>query len=148
MEGNNSNGDIQVVISIDNSGSLITDSGEERRIVCEWDEPVNFTLPGDTKSVTIKAHNDPNYVGGIVGSFKSATFNNVTDGSWECRECSSRNDTNCTEYPWQNATTYGFIDKENPWKRKKLIGIQESAQWIWVSSRQATRVCCKKTFGK
>ena len=151
MEGNNSNGDIQVAISIDNSGSLITDSGEERKIVCEWDEPVNFTLPRDTKSVIIKAHNDRGNVGGIVASFKSAAFNIVTDESWECADLNSYKTPNicsCVECTWQKAKTYGYVNaSNNPWKAK-VKGINGSAQWIWVSNSHATRVWCKKTFGE
>ena len=153
MKGNNSTDRIQVAISIDNSGSLVTDSGEERRIACEWKVPKHFTLPGDTKSVTIKAHNDQGYVGGIVASFKSSLYNIVTDASWECADVSSCDTTNCTGYAWRKAISYGYINEvKRPWRWKKadneIKGIEQSAQWIWVSHSKSERVWCKKTFGE
>ena len=149
MKGNNANGNITVVITIDKNGSLITDTGEQRKIAGSWWQSKEFILPRDTKSVVIKADNlDKKIFGGIVASLESSELNIVTDGSWECANLDLCKARNCTECKWQNATTYGYINNRTFHKYDKINRIQESAQWIWVNSTFVQRVWCKKTFGE
>ena len=149
MKGNNANGDIRVFITIDNNGSLITDTGEQHKIARPWKELKNFTLPGNTQNVTIKAHNDLNNVGGIVASFKCSAFNIVTDESWKCKDVSSCNKPNsCAGYALEEAKTYGPVNASNKAWHANVKEITRSAQWIWVSNRSATSVWCQKTFGE
>ena len=71
---------INATVAIDNSGSLVTDTGEKRNAVCEWWTAGRFTLPGDTKVVTIKAHNDHGYVGGIL-ALLAITWSQMNHGN-------------------------------------------------------------------
>ena len=137
---------IDVNITIDNSGSVETDTGEHRNLVCHWKIPERFTLRGDTKVVTVKAHNDPGNVGAILASFSNGV---VTDDSWQCAnmdEC-TLNNSECAN--WQKAKIYclGTSCSWDP-NMKDQISEAQSAQWIWVENAEATRVWCKKTFGK
>jgi hypothetical protein len=45
---------IMVNITVDNSGRLITDSGEKRNVVCMWKKVKHFTLSGHTKMSLLK----------------------------------------------------------------------------------------------
>ncbi len=124
----------------------MTDTGENRNVVCEWWTAEHFTLRGDTNVVTIKAHNDPdNNVGGILASFSN---NVVTDESWQCADMSSW--PAVTNASWEQAVTYGLnsdpIGGEKKWTNITEIAL--SAKWIWVDDSTATRVWCRKTFGK
>ena len=85
-------------------------------------------------------------MGGILASFSNGV---VTDGTWKCADMSSCTTTDCeNSVTWQGAKTYGINgEKPLPWN-KKLNDIDSTAQWIWVDSRSAERVWCKKTFGK
>ena len=159
---------IIVNITIDSYGRLITDTGKNCSFFNDWRKPQRFTLPVDTKNVTIKAHN-PYNVGGILASFSN---NLVTDGSWECADMKGccQTSCNCGESPvyssccqsscncenfelaWKRAVTYGRNDEVTTiWykvNKGKLNEIESNAQWIWVENSQATDVWCRKTFGK
>ncbi len=140
---------INVTITIDNSGSLVIDTGENRNVVCEWQKAEHFTLRGDTKVVTIKAHNDKGLqdVGGILASFSN---NVVTDESWNCTDMimCPRENSDCEGLAnWQPAKTYGHNNKKiSPWS--EISKIKQTAQWIWVENKVAKRVWCRKTFGE
>ena len=139
---------INANVTIDNSGSLVTDTGEKRNVVCGWKTPGRFTLPGDTKVITIKAHNDPgpDDKGGLLASFSNHV---VTDESWQCADMSSCTSAYCESVAtWQQAKRYGINHASpSPWNRK-MSEIADTAQWIWVTDSIAKRVWCKKTFGK
>ena len=111
----------------------------------EWWTTETFTLPGDTKLVTIEAIN-PGDVGGILASFSNGV---VTDGTWQCADMSPCTAVECEDsVTWHNATTNGVnSDSTGPWKRR-LADIELTAQWIWVDDENAKRVWCKKMFGK
>ena len=138
---------IDVNITIDNCGSIETDTGEQRNVSCELFVAERFTLREDTKVVTIKAHNDPGDVGAILASFSNDV---VTDESWECAKCNSENCNSTAS--WEQAKSYGNNNGHaDPWgtvHNQIIRTINTAAQWIWVSSRGATKVWCKKTFGK
>ena len=123
----------------------MVDTGQKHNLTTDWEETERFTLPGDTKVVTIKAYN-PGYVGGILASFSNGV---VTDGTWRCADMSLCITTECENFvAWQGAKTYGINGKNPPpWKRK-LNDIDSTAQWVWVDDKFARRVWCKKTFGK
>ena len=125
----------------------MTDTGEKRNVVCGWKTAGRFTLPGDTKVVTIEAHNDNDEnVGGILASFSNRV---VTNASWQCIDMSKSNST------WLSAIEYGFnvASSGSIWSQsnkpdKKISEIEETAQWIWVQNRTAIKVWCRKTFSK
>ena len=139
---------INATVAIDNSGSLVTDTGEKRNVVCEWKTPGRFTLPGDTKVVTIKAHNDhgPDDKGGLLASFSNHV---VTDETWQCADMGSCTPAHCESVAkWKQAKPYGLnVASTWPWY-KKIPEIAETAKWIWVTDSTATRVWCRKTFSK
>ena len=122
------------------------DTDEEHFLSTRWDKTERITLPGDTKVVTIKCGNFAESPGGILASFNNSV---VTDGTWLCADMSWCTTTDCeNSVNWQNATTYGVNgDKQSSWNRK-MNDIESKAQWIWVGDNWATRVWCKKTFGK
>jgi hypothetical protein len=124
----------------------VTNTGEKRNVVCGWKTPGRFTLPGDTKVVTIKAHNDVGNVGGILASFSNRV---VTNASWQCVDMSKSNPTwlSAIEYGL-NVASSGSIWSENNKPGKKISEIEETAQWIWVRNSEARRVWCRKTFSK
>ena len=142
---------ITIDITIDSYGKLITDTGENCSVNSDWWTTQHFTLPSDTRSVTIKAHNYPGSPGGILASFNN---NVVTDDSWECadvKDCGSSCDNGSYQPAWKPAITYGRNDDTTTiwYKNKgKLNKIESNAQWIWVTDRMATNVWCRKTFGK
>ena len=138
--------DIEVNITIDNGGSLMVDAGQKHNLETKWEETERFALPGDTKVVTIKGDNGANSPGGILASFSNGV---VTDGTWQCANMSSCTTPECeNSVTWQGAKTYGINgEKPSPWNRR-LNDIDSTAQWIWVDNNKATRVWCKKTFGK
>ena len=121
------------------------DTGEEHLLNTDWLETEKFTLPGDTKFVTIKGC-DIGGIGAILASFSNGV---VTDSTWQCADMSSCTTTECeNSITWQDATTYGVNgDKPSPWKTK-MNDIELTAQWIWVDNKLAKRVWCKKTFAK
>ena len=52
---------------------------------------------------------------------------------------------------WKDAKTYGLNgNKTYPWGKQGIAfkEIESTAQWIWIDNSKATRVCCRKTFGK
>ena len=123
----------------------MVDTGEKHDLKTGWTETERFSLPGDTKVVTIKGDNSV-AGGGILASFSNGV---VTDGTWQCADMSSCTTTDCeNSVTWQGAKTYG-INGENPppWNRR-LNDIDSTAQWIWVGYSNAEMVWCKKTFGK
>ena len=132
-------------ITIDNGGSLMVDTGEKHNLTPDWGKTDRFILPGDTKVVTIKGDNGAGSPGAILASFNNSV---VTDGTWQCADMSSCTTSECeNSVTWQGAKTYG-INGENPspWNTRPYI--DSTAQWIWVDNNLATRVWCKKTFGK
>ncbi|XP_028409320.1 uncharacterized protein LOC114531923 [Dendronephthya gigantea] len=142
--------DMSVDITIDNSGRLITDTGKNCSVNNDWQTPQQFTLPGDTRSVLIKAHNDPGNVGGILASFNN---NVVTNDSWECadmKDCGFSCDIRSSYYAWKPAVRYGRNDDtRTPWhigNGGKIKHIKSNAQWIWVENSRAKDVWCRKTF--
>ena len=143
--------DIAVDITIDNYGRLITDTGKNCSINNDWRKTQHFTLPSDTRSVTVKGHNDPGSPGGIIASFNN---NVVTDGLWECadmKRCGSFCDNGSYQPAWKRAVTYGRNDNATTiWRKNKdeLNKIESNAQWIWVVDSKATNVWCRKTFSK
>ena len=120
------------------------DTGQEHVLNYDWEVSQRLILPGNTKGVTIEAINSGN-VGGILASFSNGV---VTDATWQCANMSPCTTVQCeNSVTWQNATTYGVNnDSTKPWKRR--ADIELTAQWIWVDDDDATRVWCKKTFGK
>ena len=128
-----------VNISIDGAGRLTTNSGEKRDILCQGLESEQFTLPADTKVVTVKAHNS-NGKGGILASFSNGV---VTDKSWQCADMSLCTSKDCSRATWQSPVTLHKVKRQG----KRSIKVQ-SAQWIWASEKTAERVWCRKTFGK
>ncbi len=141
---------IEVDITIDNDGSLTTDAGEVYDINDDWMTAQNIALPGNTKYVIIKAHNDPGYVGGILASFSNGV---VTNESWQCANMRSC-DSDCEGNPeWLPAESYGPKDS-NPWRsvlkntNRNISEIKQTAKWIWVKDAKATSVWCRKTFSK
>jgi hypothetical protein len=140
-------------MTIDNKGTLTTDTGEVYYKSSNWSEAESFTLPGNTKYVIIKALNDPGNVGGILASFSNGV---VTDESWECANMSSHESGNCGSEPkWHKAKEYGPNNKTiSPWGthltylNKTISEIEPRAQWIWITNASATSVWCKKTFSK
>ena len=142
---------ITVDINIDDSGRLITDTGKNCSVDEHWKTTQRFTLPSDTKSVTIKGRN-PGGAGGILASFNN---NVVTDDSWECADmkgCGSSCDDGSYQPAWKQAVTYGRNDDATTiWyegMNGKLNNIESNAQWIWVTDSMATNVWCRKTFCK
>ena len=130
-------------MTIDDYGSLITDAGVEHALGTWWWETQNFTLPVDTRVVTIEGDN-PWLGGGILASFSNGV---VTDGTWQCADMSSCNTTECeNSVTWQDAKTYGVNANHSTYET--IPNIDSTAQWIWVENAFATRVWCKKTFGK
>ena len=106
--------DIEAVITIDNGGSLMVDTGAKHDLKTGWWETEIFALSKDTKVVTIKGDNDPGSVGGILASFSNGV---VTDGTWQCADMSSCTTTDCeNSVTWEGAKIYG-INRENssPW---------------------------------
>ena len=142
--------DIEANITIDDGGSLMVEQmmsfeNEKHNLETGWDQAERFTLPKDTKVVTIKGNNSKG-VGAILASFSNGV---VTDGTWQCADMSSCTTTDCeNSVTWQGAKTYGINGKNtSPWNRR-LNDIDSTAQWIWVDHNLAKRVWCKKTFGK
>ena len=130
-----------MIVSIDNSGVLVTDTGVKRHINCEWNMAQgSFVLPSDTQVVTIKAHNR----GGAGATLASFSNNVVTNESWSCAECLNKSD--CDESNFKPAVTYG-PNGHHPWTTN-IPGIASSAQWIWVKKSKATHVWCRVTFRK
>ena len=137
--------DIEANITIDNGGSLVVDTGEKHNLETDREETERFTLPGDTKVVTIKGDN-PGGWGGILASFSNGV---VTDGTWQCADMSSCTTTDWeNSVTWQGAKTYGINGENPPPWYTRLNDIDSTAQWIWVDNQFAGRVWCKKTFGK
>ena len=138
--------DIEANITIDDGGSLMVDTEEKHDLTPDWTKTDRFALPGDTKVVTIKGDDRLGGVGAILASFSNGV---VTDGTWQCADLSSCTTTECeNSVTWQGAKTYGINgEKPSPWNRR-LNDIDSTAQWIWVDNNKATRVWCKKTFGK
>ena len=137
--------DIEVNITIDNGGRLMVDTGKEHSLKTNWKKTERFTLPGDTKDVTIKGDNSGG-PGAILASFSNGV---VTDGTWQCADMSL---CTLTEYEnsvtWQGATIYAVNgDTLSPWKIS-MKDIESTAHWIWVVNASAESVWCKKTFGK
>ena len=124
-------------ITVNKTGT-ITDSGEKRNVVCSWKKVKHFTLSGHTEHVTIKAYKAGGN-GGILASFSNKV---VTDGSWECADMSSCTAADCA--PWTKATTHDFTEEQLNERNQ----IKSTAQWIWAANEAATRVWCRKTFGK
>jgi hypothetical protein len=139
---------IMVNITVDNSGRLITDSGEKRNVVCMWSKVKHFTLSGHTKHVTIKAYKARGK-NGILASFSN---NVVTDESWQCANMDGCISSDCESFAatkWSNATAYGFnIEDSDRNSREKINEIKSTAQWIWAKNGEAERVWCRKGFGK
>jgi hypothetical protein len=127
-------------MTIDDKGTLTTDNGEVYTDNKDWEKAENFTLPGNTKYVIIKARNYPGDVGAILASFSNGV---ITDESWECAEIRSHDSGNYERKPvWQQA-------KSNQIKSNKAIsGIEPKAEWIWITNAYAESVWCKKTFSK
>ena len=128
---------------------MTTNMNEVRDINDNWRRAEKIILPGNTKTVTIKARN-PSDVGGILASFSNGV---VTDESWQCADMSSCHSACCESDPnWRQALSYGSNNKNtDPWGthlRKAIPEIEPKAQWIWVSDRYAKRVWCKKSFSK
>ena len=117
-----------VNISIDDGGRLITESGEERLILCHGFVLEQFTLPANTKVVTVKAHNSHG-MGGILASFSN---NVVTDGSWQCADMSWCNTKDC-RVKWERAAA-GSLERNYD---RKIPGIKQSALWIWAQNQTA-----------
>ena len=92
----------------------MTDTGEEHILNKDWGVARRFTLPADTKVVTIKGGNDPNNIGGILASFSNGV---LTDGTWQCADVSSCASVECeNSVTWQDAQTYGVNGETNyPW---------------------------------
>ena len=128
-----------VKITIDDGGRLITGSGEERIILCHDLVLEQFTLPANTKVVTVKAHNSH----GMGGMLASCSNNVVTDGSWQCADLSRCNTKDC-HVKWELAAA-GRLERNFD---RKIPGIKQSALWIWVQNQTAERVWCRKNFGK
>ena len=127
----------------------MTDTGEVQLLNGDWTVFDQLTLAGDTKVVTIKADN-PHYVGGILASFSNGV---VTDGTWQCAEIGSFTNECENSVTWKGAKTCGLNRNETPpWGQRRGKGafeeIEPTAHWIWVDNSKATRVCCRKTFGK
>ena len=119
------------------------DTDKEYTLNFDWWKTEKFNLPGNTKDVTIKGNNSVN-VGGILGSFSNGV---LTDGMWQCADTSSCTTTKCeNSVTWQDAKTYG-VNAHHP-TYATIPNIDSTAQWIWVENVFATRVWCKKTFGK
>ena len=119
------------------TGSITSDAGVELILNCNWDEPEDFVLPGNTRIVTITARTNGSHVGGILASFSN---NEVTDKTWRCEETAPNSTI-------ENATT----SEENGTLSilgKDFSGDAANAQWIWVKNTMATHVRCMKTFGK
>jgi hypothetical protein len=115
----------------------------------DWREAERFSLPWNTKYVTIKAGN-LHGPGGILASFNN---NVITNSSWECANISDCHSTNCdNRTDWHPATEYGLNNASTvPWGTQlesKIYEIVETAQWIWVSDISVKKVCCRKTFSK
>ena len=124
----------------------MVDTGEKHDLTRDWKKTDRFALPGGTKVVTIKGDNRPVSSGGILASFSNGV---VTDGTWQCADMIMCTTTQCgNSVTWQGAKTYG-INGENPHPWNTILNdINSTAQWIWVDDSYATRVWCKKTFGK
>ena len=136
--------DIKVSITIDNDGSLTTDTGVVHENNGNWQKAEHVHIPGNTKWVEIKAQN-PGDVGGILASFSNGV---VTDESWQCADVSE-----ASKPVWGQAVGYGYNNKDTePWGRvnggKAIPEIESRAQWIWVSDRYAETVLCMKNFCK
>ena len=151
FKGVASNG-ITVNITIDNSGRLITDVGNDSSVDGDLWTPKSFTLTGDTKIVTIKAHNEVGGPGGILASFSNKV---LTDESWDCADMKGRHPfcSNGSSGPlWKPAVTYGRNDNASTiwyqFRGRKLDEIESNAQWIWVNDSTATEVWCRRMFGK
>ncbi len=145
---------IEVNITIDNAGNVTTDGDEMYDINDDWKTAENITLPGNTKYVVIKAHNDPGNVGGILASFSNGVVTN--NESWQCADMSSCKSASCEhKLEWLPAVSYGLNNKYTyPWgiilerEKRNISEIEQTAQWIWVGNKCAKRVWCKKTFSK
>ncbi|CAB4007985.1 Hypothetical predicted protein, partial [Paramuricea clavata] len=138
--------DIEVAITIDNKGLLKTDTFETE-INGNWKVADRFTLPWNTKYVTIKADN----LGGPGGILASFNNNVITNCSWECANMHGCHSTNCENHTnWHSAIEYGPNSASTkPWGgilRSKISEIAETAQWIWVNDTSASIVWCRKTF--
>ena len=123
----------------------MVDTGKEHNLSTQWSGTERFTLPGDTRVVTIKGGSNPaRSNGGILASFSNGV---VTDGTWQCADMSSCTTTECeNSVIWQGAKTYG-VNANHPTYATRP-NIDSTAQWIWEENAFATRVWCKKTFGK
>ena len=127
---------------------MTDDNGTEHILNKVWEVAQRFTLPADTKVVTIKGGNDPGNVGGILASFSNGV---VTDDTWQCADMSLCTTGKCeSPVTWQDAQTYGVNGETNrPWHGQgRFQEIESTAKWIWVNNSLATRVWCNKTFGK
>ena len=110
--------EIEANITIDDGGTLMVDTGEKHNLETGWGQTERFTLPGDTKVVTIKGDNGPRSPGAILASFSNGV---VTDGTWQCADMSSCATTECeNSVTWQGAKTYG-INGEKPWNTRPYI---------------------------
>ena len=121
----------------------MVDTGEKHDLTPDWTKTERFALPGDTKVVTIKGDNAGG-PGGILASFSNGV---VTDGTWQCADMILCATTDCeNSVTWQGAKTYGVNTNHPTWNTRPYI--DSTAQWIWVDNNEATRVWCKKRFGK
>jgi hypothetical protein len=130
------------------AGSIITDTGTEWILNCNWDKPEDFFLPKNTQVVTIKADTNGSEMGGILASFSN---HEVTDETWLCGECTSFNSSLSGLECMKNATTFGDNGTHSipkPPSGDFSSGEAAKAQWIWVENVTASHVWCMKEFGK
>jgi hypothetical protein len=129
------------------AGSIITDTGTEWIMNCNWQTPEDFFLPKNTQVVTIKAHTNGRDMGGILASFSNHV---VTDETWLCGECTSFNSSLSGLECMKNATTFGETGTPSILKPPgyDFSGEAAKAQWIWVENVTTSHVWCMKEFGK
>ena len=106
----------------------------------DWAVASEFTIPGETKVVTIQCTN----TGGPAGIIASGPNGMDTDSSWTCGT------TGTDAASWSPAYEIGALGVE-PWGTKVSAGISAQAKWIWDTKTNAEGgapefMSCRKVF--
>ena len=108
----------------------------------DWTVASEFTIPGETKVVTIQCTN----TGGPAGIIASGANGMVTDSSWTCGKA----DMNITE--WTPARELTRDDDNIVTEHLEGGGFSPNATWIWYGRAKCSKNCqtksCMKVIGK
>jgi hypothetical protein len=133
--------DITGYVAVDHKGSLTADPGAQILVsqFSNWKNAEYFTLPANTRYVTIKAERKQNAVGGILAKFSNGF---VTNSSWHCTEINST-----TKSEWPAASEIASNDGTHSQWNRVVTEISQNAKWIWTTNSGDDKVWCRKSIG-